>query len=104
MLSLFHHHCCCCYYYYYYDYVQLNLNVNENLCRKMVSSGMLRCVALGRNYVLEERSASFIKVTRIGELRTTLAVTSNQRTLRFLGKLMREFFDSEQRIILIFYS
>jgi hypothetical protein len=32
--------------------------------------------------VSEELSASFIRVTRIGELGTTLAVTSNRRTLR----------------------
>jgi hypothetical protein len=44
----------------------------------MPSSGMLRRVALVRTDVLEERSASFIRVTRIGELRTTLAVTSNR--------------------------
>jgi hypothetical protein len=31
---------------------------------------------------VEELSASFIRVTRIGELETTLAVTSNRRTLR----------------------
>jgi hypothetical protein len=43
---------------------------------------MLRRVALVRTYVLEELSASFISVTRIGELGTTLAVTSNQSTLR----------------------
>jgi hypothetical protein len=48
----------------------------------MVSSGMLRRVALVRADVSEERSASFIRVTRIGELGTTLAVTSNRRTLR----------------------
>jgi hypothetical protein len=43
---------------------------------------MLRRVALVRTHVSEELSASFIRVTRIGELGTTLAVTSNRRTLR----------------------
>jgi hypothetical protein len=38
---------------------------------------MLGCVALVRIDVAEERSASIIRVTRIGELGTTLAVTSN---------------------------
>jgi hypothetical protein len=37
---------------------------------------------LVRTDVSEELSASFIRVTRIGELGTTLAVTSNRRTLR----------------------
>jgi hypothetical protein len=50
----------------------------------MVSSGMLRRVALVRIDVSEEISASFIRVTRIGELGTTLAATSNRRTLRRL--------------------
>jgi hypothetical protein len=43
----------------------------------MVSYGMLRTVALVRTVVSEELTASFIKVTIIGELGTTLAVTSN---------------------------
>jgi hypothetical protein len=47
----------------------------------MVSSGMLRRVALVRTDVSEKPSASFIRVTRIGELGTALAVTSNRRTL-----------------------
>jgi hypothetical protein len=46
----------------------------------MASSGMLRHVALVRTDVSEELSASFTRVTRIGEL-GTLAVTSNRRTL-----------------------
>jgi hypothetical protein len=47
----------------------------------MMSSGMLRRVALVRIDVSEEFSASFIRVTIIGELGTTLAATSNRRTL-----------------------
>jgi hypothetical protein len=43
---------------------------------------MLCHVALVRTDVSEELSASFIRVTRIGELATKLAVTSNRRTLR----------------------
>jgi hypothetical protein len=52
-----------------------------NLIRTMTSSGMLYHVALVRTDVSEELSASFIRVTRIGELGTKLAVTSNRRTL-----------------------
>jgi hypothetical protein len=48
----------------------------------MASSGMLRRVALVRTDVSEELSASFIRMARIGELGTTLAVNSNRRTLR----------------------
>jgi hypothetical protein len=50
----------------------------------MVSSGMLRRMALVRSDVSEEPSAPFIRVTRIDELGTTLAATSNRRTLRRL--------------------
>jgi hypothetical protein len=42
----------------------------------MPSSGMLRRVALVRTDVSEEHNASIIRVTRIGELGTTLPVTS----------------------------
>jgi hypothetical protein len=50
----------------------------------MEYSGMLRRVALVRTEVSGELSASIIRVTRIGELGTTLAVTSKRRTLYFL--------------------
>jgi hypothetical protein len=50
----------------------------------MASSGMLRRVALVRTDVSEELNVPFIRVTRIGELETTLAVTSNQRTLALI--------------------
>jgi hypothetical protein len=48
----------------------------------MVSSPMLRLVALVRIDVSEDLSASCIRVTRIGELGTTLTLSSNRRTLR----------------------
>jgi hypothetical protein len=48
----------------------------------MAPYGMLRRAALVRTDVSEELSASFIRVTRIGEMGTTLAVTSNRSTLR----------------------
>jgi hypothetical protein len=42
---------------------------------------MLRRVALVRTDVSEELNASFIRVTRIGELGTTVDVTNNRRTV-----------------------
>jgi hypothetical protein len=47
-----------------------------------VSSGLLRRVALVRTDVSEEPGASFIRMTKIGELGTTQAAISNRRTLR----------------------
>jgi hypothetical protein len=59
----------------------------------MVSSGMLRRVALVRTGVSEELSPYFIRVARIGELGNTLAAASYWRTLRknlvFLRSLLR---------------
>jgi hypothetical protein len=43
---------------------------------------MLRRAGLVRTDVSEERCAFVIRVTRIGELGTTLSLTSNRRTLR----------------------
>jgi hypothetical protein len=43
---------------------------------------MLRRVALVRTDVSEEPGASFIRITKIGELGTAQAATSNRRTLR----------------------
>jgi hypothetical protein len=48
----------------------------------MPPSGMLCRVTLLRADVSEERITSIIRATRIGELGTTLAVTSNRSTLR----------------------
>jgi hypothetical protein len=49
----------------------------------MVSSGLLRRVALVRTDGSEVLGASFI-VTKIGELGTTQAATSNRRTLQLI--------------------
>jgi hypothetical protein len=54
----------------------------QQYTRRMASSGMLRRVALVRTDVSEELSSSFIRVTRMVELGTGLAVTSNRLTLR----------------------
>jgi hypothetical protein len=48
----------------------------------MLFSGILRHAALVRTGLSEEPSASIIRVTRISELVTTLAVTSNRSKLR----------------------
>jgi hypothetical protein len=45
----------------------------------MVSSGILRRVTLIKTFVSEEFSAPFTKVIRIGELGTTLALTTDAR-------------------------
>jgi hypothetical protein len=50
--------------------------------QRMASSGMLRREALVRTDVSEEPGASFIRVRKIGELGTNLAVSGNRRTLR----------------------
>jgi hypothetical protein len=52
---------------------------------------MLRRVALVRTNVSQELSASFIRVTRIGELGKTLAVTSILHSVRRLLVLFHLF-------------
>jgi hypothetical protein len=42
----------------------------------------LRCVALVRTDVSVEHRATVLRMSRIGELGTMVAVTSNRRTLR----------------------
>jgi hypothetical protein len=56
--------------------IEFNIDISRT-----ASSGMLRRIALMRTDISEEISASIIRVTRIGELGTTLAVTNNRRTL-----------------------
>jgi hypothetical protein len=51
----------------------------------MSSSGMFRRVALVRTHVSEELSASIIRVTRFGEIGSTLAVSSVHRLLVTAG-------------------
>jgi hypothetical protein len=64
----------------------------------MPSSGMLRRVSIVKTDVSEERSSSIIRVTRIGELGTALAVTSNRRMLRRNPHLV--FLRSVRRLLL----
>jgi hypothetical protein len=47
----------------------------------MSSSGILRRVALVRTDFSEECSSSVVRVTRIGDIGTALAVTSNRNTM-----------------------
>jgi hypothetical protein len=62
---------------------------------------MLCHVALVRTDVSEELSVSFIRVKRIGELGTTLAVTSNRHTSSpILVTLMKEALSSSQTSVL----
>jgi hypothetical protein len=67
----------------------------------MVSSGMLRRVALVRTDVSEELSASFIRVTRIYELGTTLAATSIVPSSPILVTLMKEALGSSETSVLL---
>jgi hypothetical protein len=65
---------------------------------------MLSCVALVRIDVSEELCAYFIRMTRIGELGTTLSVTSNRRNLRRNAKYFLEPSISSQRVSVASYS
>jgi hypothetical protein len=56
----------------------------------MVSFGMLSHMVLVRTDVSEEPSASFIRVTRLSELGTTLAATSHLVFLRSVRRLLVE--------------
>jgi hypothetical protein len=65
----------------------------------MMSSGILRSVAPVRTDVSEELSASFIRVTRIGELGTTLAVTCIVPSSPILITLMEALSSSETSVL-----
>jgi hypothetical protein len=67
----------------------------------MVSPGMLRRVALVRTDVSEEPNASFIRVTRIDELGTTLAVTASVvPSSLILVTLMKEALGSSETSVI----
>jgi hypothetical protein len=66
----------------------------------MASSGMLRRVALVRTEVSEELSTSFIRVTRIGEQGTKLAVTSIVPSSPIFVTLMKEALSSSETSVL----
>jgi hypothetical protein len=65
----------------------------------MPPSGTLRRVALVRTYVSEGFSASIIRVTRIGELGTTV-VTANIPSSPILVTLMMEALLSSETLVL----
>jgi hypothetical protein len=73
----------------------------NNAWQLYTSSGMLRRVALVRADVSEEHSSSSLRLTKIGELGTTLAVTSNRRSVRspILDTLMEELSSSETSVL-----
>jgi hypothetical protein len=60
---------------------------------------MLRRMALVRTDVSEELNASFIRVTKIGELGTTLVLTSNRRMLRRNAKFLRNVDSYKSRMV-----
>jgi hypothetical protein len=70
----------------------------------MGPSAMLRRVALVRTDVSEELSASFIRVTKIRELGTTLAATSNRASVvpssPILVTLMKKALSSSETSVL----
>jgi hypothetical protein len=68
----------------------------------MASSGMLHRVALVRTDVSEELSASFIRVTRIGELGTSrlLVTASVVPSSPILFTLMKEKLSSSETSVL----
>jgi hypothetical protein len=82
-----------------YVYCQLHtptaLLCEESPVPRMASSGMLRRVALVKTDVSEEVSASIIRVTRIGEVGTTLAVSSKWRMHPLLPSLIESLPSSQ---------
>jgi DNA-binding TFAR19-related protein (PDSD5 family) len=70
-----------------------NPGQESNLVRRIASSELLRRVALVRTDVSEELSASIIRVTRIGELGTTLANSP------IIVTLMKESLSSSEKSV-----
>jgi hypothetical protein len=71
----------------------------------MPSSVMLHRAVLLRTDVSKERNVSIIRVTRIGELGTTSAVTSNRRTMqKYILVVLPVFFTLKQNTYRIVVS
>jgi hypothetical protein len=66
----------------------------------MVSYGTLRRVVVVRTDVSEQLSASFIRATRIGELGTTLVLTSVVTSSPIPVTLMKETLSSSETPVL----
>jgi hypothetical protein len=73
----------------------LLMHQTKNLTRRMTYSGMLRRVALVRIYVSEELSASIIRVTRIGELGTALAISCEEIKILHRAHNVQKFSNSD---------
>jgi hypothetical protein len=74
--------------------------LKEETVRRMVSSGILHRVALVRTDISEELCASFMMVTRIVELGTTLVTTSVvPSSLIFVTVMMEALSSSETSVL-----
>jgi hypothetical protein len=60
--------------------MHIRSEVSTAVTNKNAVPGVLRLVAVVRTDLSEERIAFIMKVTRIGELGTTLAITSERST------------------------
>jgi hypothetical protein len=80
---------------FFYKDFYLVLNIASKNKLRIPPSGMLRLVALVRTDVSEKGIAFIVSMSRIGELGTTLAVTSKRSMLRrntSYGQLLLTFF------------
>jgi hypothetical protein len=86
-------------------FIATTVRTSDSTSLRIVSSGMLRCVALVRSEVSDELSAFFIRVTRINELflrrvRRLLVTASVVPSSPILVTLMKEALSSSDTSVL----